>query len=134
MKWAKSLIRLSNHEVETVKKRVAEIAARRWSVEMQIAALDAEVESEAVHAIDNAEAGFYLVGFREGAKIRRSALLLKLDEIEVEETGARDALAEAFETLKKYENVAETARVAAVKEENRRETAELDELGLRKRS
>ena len=134
MKWAKSLIRLSNHEVETVQKRVAEIAARRWSVEMQIAALDAEVESEAVHAIDNAEAGFYLVGFREGAKIRRSALLLKLDEIEVEETGARDALAEAFETLKKYENVAETARVAAVKEENRRETAELDELGLRKRS
>ena len=51
---------------------------------------------------------------------------------EIEETGARDALAEAFETLKKYEHVVTAARAAQAKEEARRETAELDELGLRR--
>jgi flagellar FliJ protein len=133
-KWAKSLIRISTHEVEIVQKRVAEITGRRWAVEMQIGALDAEVEAEGLYAADAAEVGVYLIGFREGAKIRRAALELKLAEIEAEEAGARDALAEAFETLKKYEHVVDAAKLAARKEEGRRETAELDELGLRKRS
>jgi flagellar FliJ protein len=133
VKWANSLVRLSNHEVETVQKRVAEIAARRWAVEVQVAALDAEVATESAHASESAEVGIYLIGFQQGAKVRREALLVRLGEIEAEEAGARDALAEAFEALKKYEHVVETAKVAAKKEENRRETAALDELGLRKR-
>ena len=133
MKWAKSLIRISNHEVETLQKRVADIVARRWAVEMQLAALEAELEAESQEAATNAEAGFYMIGFREGAKHRRETLHAKLRELDVEESGARDALTEAFESLKKYENVLETARVAARKESDRREVAELDELGLRKR-
>jgi flagellar FliJ protein len=134
MKWAKSLIRISTHEVEIIQKRVAEIAARRWAVETQIAALDAEVLEEDRRSAESAEFGIYLIGFREGAKLRREALWARVVEIEAEEAGARDALAEAFEALKKYEHVAEAAKLAAVKEENRRETAALDELGLRKRS
>ena len=41
-------------------------------------------------------------------------------------------LAEAFETQKKYEQIAENMRLAEVKDVNRRERAELDELGLRR--
>jgi flagellar FliJ protein len=134
MKWAKSLIRISNHEVETVQKRVAEIAARRWAIQAQIEALDAEVAAEAAHAAETADVGFYLIGFREGAKVRRQGLMIRLSEVEAEEAGARDALAEAFEALKKYEQVVETARLADVKEAAKRETAALDELALRKRS
>jgi flagellar FliJ protein len=134
MTWAKSLVRISNHEVEMVQKRVAEIVARRWAIETQIAALDAEVTTESAHAAESAEVGIYLIGFREGAKIRREALVLRRQDIEAEEAGARDALSDAFEALKKYEHVVETAKIAAKKEENRRETAALDELGLRKRS
>jgi flagellar FliJ protein len=133
-KWAKSLIRISTHEVEMIQIRVAEIAARRWAVEAQIAALDLEVADEVARTAESAEFGIYLIGFREGAKHRREALVAKAAEIEAEEAGARDALAEAFEALKKYEHVAQAAKVAAAKEENRRETAALDELGLRKRS
>jgi flagellar FliJ protein len=43
-------------------------------------------------------------------------------------------LAEAFETQKKYEQVAESARLVELKETARRETAALDELGLRRAS
>ena len=134
MKWAKSLIRLSTHEVETVQKRLSEIVARRWAVEVQIEALDTELAAERAHSAPYEEVGFYLAGFSEGARIRREALVVKLGTIRIEEEGAREAMAEAFENLKKYEHVAEAARLAARKEAGRRETAELDELGLRKKT
>ena len=44
--WAQSLIRISNYEVETLQKRLAEITSRKASAEMRLAVLDAEVEIE----------------------------------------------------------------------------------------
>jgi flagellar FliJ protein len=64
-------------------------------------------------------------------KIRKAAIQAEIELIMVEERGARDALAQAFEEQKKYEQVAENARVAGLKEANRRENAELDEVGMR---
>ncbi len=131
MKWARSLIRISNHEVETVQKRVAEIVERRIGIEMQMAALEAELTAERAGAARIEAAGLYLAGFVEGVRIRKAALEEQLAVIAVEESGARDALAEAFEALKKYEHVLEAARAADAKERDRRETAEMDEVGLR---
>lgn len=128
----KSLIRISNHEVENLQKRLAEIVDRRTNFEIKLTILEAEGEAELLRARNDAEAGWYLVGFREGLKQRKAAVRAQIDAVMLEEAGARDALAEAFEALKKYEHVAETAKVAARKEEGRRETAALDELGLRR--
>ena len=133
-KWAASLVRISNHEVETLQKRLSEIVARRAAIEAEIAALDGELEMELAHKQPFEEAGFYLAGYREGARIRRRTLLDQLGDIGIEEAGARDALSEAFETLKKYEHVVDAAKAAAAKEALRLETAALDELGLRKAS
>lgn len=132
MKWAQSLIRISNFEVEELQKRLAEIVERRSTIEIKLAVLEAESESELQQAQSNAEAGWYMAGFREGVKARRAALNAQLLVIGTEEEGARDALSEAFEALKKYEHVAENARIVARKEDARRETAALDELGLRR--
>ena len=74
--------------------------------------------------------GVYMIGVRQ----RRARLQDEITQIGHEESGARDALAEAFEAMKKYEQVAEMARIAEAKEAGRRETAELDELGLRARA
>jgi flagellar FliJ protein len=131
-KWADSLIRISNHEVETLQKRLSDIVERRQGAEMKIAALDAEAEAEAMQAQGDVEAGWYMIGFRQGNKIRRSQALLEIDQILIEEAGARDALALAFENLKKYEHVAEAAKVAKAKLAGKLETAALDELGLRR--
>jgi flagellar FliJ protein len=73
-----------------------------------------------------------MAGFRQSMKLRRAKLNSELNLIAQEEEGVRDALAVAFEAQKKYENLAETARLAAVKVEARRESAELDELALRR--
>ncbi|MDR7116319.1 flagellar export protein FliJ [Caulobacter sp. BE254] len=131
-KWADSLIRISNHEVETLQKRLADIVERRQTAEMKVATLDAESEAEAMQAQGDVEAGWYMIGFRQGSKIRRDQALLEIDQILIEEAGARDALSLAFENLKKYEHVAEAAKVAKAKLAGKLETAALDELGLRR--
>jgi len=131
-KWADSLIRISNHEVETLQKRLSEVVERRQAAEMKVASLDAEAEAEAMQAQGDVEAGWYMIGFRQGSRIRRDQALLEIDQTLIEEAGARDALAQAFENLKKYEHVAEAAKVAKAKLAGKLETAALDELGLRR--
>jgi len=131
-KWAASLIRISTHEVETLQKRLADIVDRRQAAELRVAMLDAEAEAEARQSEGDVEAGWYMIGFRQGAKIRRQEAMLAIDEALLEELGARDALAQAFESLKKYEYVAEAAKVAQRKAVGRLESAAMDELGLRR--
>ncbi|HZZ37428.1 MAG TPA: flagellar FliJ family protein [Caulobacteraceae bacterium] len=132
MRWADQLIKLSNFEVEVLQKRLAEVVERRCAAEIRLAVLIAEGEAEAAKAREDALAGWYHAGFLEGLKQRKVRAQADIDSAAHEEAGARDALAEAFETLKKYEQVAESARTAAGREERRRETVALDEIGLRR--
>jgi flagellar FliJ protein len=119
-------------EVETLQKRLKEIADRRDAVLRTLELMQQEANAEATHARNSAEAGWYMAGFREGMKQRRAKLNVDLRGIAQEEQGARDALAFAFEEQKKYEKLAENARLAAAKTAAKRETAELDELALRR--
>ncbi|HEY0926482.1 flagellar export protein FliJ [Brevundimonas sp.] len=132
--WAQSLIRISNYEVETLQKRLAEITARRASAEMRLAVLDAEAEVEQERARQDAEAGMLLQAYLNGWKLRKTAAENDVAEIDAEEVGARDALTGAFEELKKFEHVAESTRLNALIAAGKRETAAFDEMGLRRRA
>ena len=132
--WAQSLIRISNYEVETLQKRLAEIAERRNGAEMKLAVLDAEAEGERARARADTEAGMMLQAYLSGWKTRKAAAEGALETLEAEEAGARDALTGAFEELKKFEHVAETTRLNRLVELAKRETAAFDEMGLRRRA
>ena len=132
--WAQSLIRISNYEVETLQKRLDEIAERRAGAEVRIAVLDAEAEAERDRARMDAEAGMMLGAYLNGWKSRKSKAEGDLTVLDAEEAGARDALTGAFEELKKFEHVAETTRLNQLVAIATRETAAFDELGLRKRA
>jgi flagellar export protein FliJ len=132
--WAQSLIRISNYEVETLQKRLAEVSARRATAEMRLAVLDAEVEVEQERARADTEARLLLDAYMSGWKVRRAVAETNVAELDAEEAGARDALTSAFEELKKFEHVAETTRLNALIAAGRRETARYDELGLRRRA
>jgi flagellar FliJ protein len=132
MSWATSLIKLSTYEVETLQKRLAEISDQRAQVEMKLAVLHAEGQAEQAAAAQDPQHGWRIVGYMEALRVRMDAVRQDLYLIQIEEQGARDALAKAFETQKKYEHVAEQAEVLALKELGRREGAQMDELGLRK--
>ena len=132
--WAQSLIRISNYEVETLQKRLAEITERKASAEMRLAVLDAEVEAERERARSDADASMLLQAYLGGWKARKGAAEADLSSLDAEEEGARDALTGAFEELKKFEHVAEMTRLDALIAAAKRETAAFDEMGLRRRS
>jgi flagellar FliJ protein len=134
MSWRQSLIRISNYEVEMLQKRLSEVVDRRGQAELRLIVLAAQAEAEIARADQDAQAGWYRAGFLQAMRGRRAGLEGEIAVLKSEEAGARDALAEAYEALKRFEHVAETARVAAVKEEARRETLALDEMGLRQRA
>jgi flagellar protein FliJ len=131
-KWAKSLIRISTYEVETLQKRLAEITARRVSAEMRVATLDAEHTVEKERAKDDPEAASLMPAYVKGWKLRRAAAKSQAELVAAEEEGARDALAQAFEAQKKFEHVAEMSRLKALSEEGKREAAAMDEMAIRR--
>jgi flagellar FliJ protein len=130
MSWQESLIKLATYEVEARQLRLSEITSRLAIAQTKMRVLIAEGEAEAKRAHIDAEAGWYHAGYAEGLRIRKASVQAEIDAIEAEERGARDALSEAFEEQKKYEQVAEGARLTAAKEAGRRENAELDEVGM----
>ena len=131
MTWRGSLVRIATYEVETLQKRLVEIVERRNHAEMRLVMLEAEVEAETDHAARDSEARPYMDDYMRGVRVRRSVIKAGIVAIAQEEAGARDALVQAFEAQKKFEQVAELARVAEVKETARLDTITLDELGMR---
>jgi flagellar FliJ protein len=132
--WRASLVKLAGFEVEELRKRLMHILDRRAEAELKLALLHAEAEGENRRISSDAESGWYRLGYLEGWRARRDGLKAEIAAIESEEAGARDALSHAFEELKKYEQIEEDARLQAVRERAKVETAALDELGLRRAS
>ena len=132
MKWADQLIKLSNFELELLQTRLADVVDRRTRAELKLAVLVAGGEAEIALARTDPEAARSLGAYTEGLKQRKAAVQREIDLAATEEQGAREALGEAFEKLKRYEHVAETARVAQARESARRETAAFDEMGQRR--
>jgi flagellar FliJ protein len=128
--WAKSLIKLSGFEVETLQKRLAEIGDRKRGHEMRLAMLDAQGQAEMAQA--DATASGDLMRFLAALETRKAQVRAQIEIVTAEEAGARDALAQAFEEQKKYEHIAEQLRLADVKKTAKLEAAAMDELGLRK--
>ena len=132
--WAQSLIRISNYEVETLQKRLAEVAARKAEAEMRVAVLDAEVEIERQNARMDPASGLMLQAYLKGWALKRADAEGVVAAVSAEEEGARDALTSAFEELKKFEHVAEATRLSKLLAAAKRETAAFDEMGLRRRA
>ena len=132
MSWAHSLIRVREFEIETLRKRLGAIMEAQAAADAAVRMLDAEADAETAHARQHAEAGWYLIGFREGWKLRHAKAVADLKAVQLEEQGCRDALADAFTELKKVELVADAQAAAAVRMTAKRESAALDEIALRK--
>ncbi|EGF91425.1 fliJ protein [Asticcacaulis biprosthecium C19] len=130
-KWAKSLIRLSTFEVETLQKRLAEVVTRRTHAEMKVATLDAEYELECVKAAADVGMAYSLTAYKRGFTVRRDAVIAELELLAHEEDGVRDQLGLAFEDLKKFEHVAEVTKLRREAAFKKAENAALDEAALR---
>jgi len=134
LSWTDSLIRVREFEIDTLKKRLAAVMANRTRIEVALAVLDAEMESETAHARKSADAAWSFAAFRTGWTRRRAAAQAELKVAELEEAGCRDALSEAYAELKKVESVAEAHARTAALALAKQETAAFDEIALRRKA
>jgi len=132
MGWRQSLVRLADYEVEQLQMRLAEVVEKRTAAQLKLAMLHAEAEAERARAAADLQTGWYWPGYIAAWRVRRDQAQADLAAAEAEEAGARDALAQAFEELKKYEQLMESAAEAERKAAARLDGAVLDELGSRR--
>jgi len=130
MKSRETLIRLKKFQVDEKRRRVTQIEGmiadfRRMSVD-----LEREIQTEQDRAGINDPTHFAYPTYAKAAIQRRENLKHSADELKTQLNDAKDALAEAFEELKKVELLDERDQMRERAEQAALEQAELDAIGL----
>jgi flagellar export protein FliJ len=130
MKSRDTLIRLKKFQVEEKRRRVAQIESMIADFQRMTVDLEREIEIEQERAGINDPAHFAYPTYAKAAIQRRENLTRSADELRVQLEDAKINLAEAFEELKKVELLDERDQARERAEENAREQADLDSIGM----
>jgi flagellar protein FliJ len=129
MKSRETLIRLKKFQVDEKRRRVAQIESMIADFERMATDLEREIKTEQDRAGIHDPAHFAYPTYAKAAMQRRENLSRSAEELKVQLDGAKEALAEAFEELKKVELLDERDQNRERAEEEAREQAELDAVG-----
>ena len=130
MKSRETLIRLRKFQVDEKRRRVAQIESMVADFDRMAADLDREIATEQDRAGIHDPTHFAYPTYAKAAIARRDNLKRSADELKTQLEDARLALAEAFEELKKVELLDERDQARERAEENAREQADMDSIGL----
>ncbi|MDX2028366.1 MAG: hypothetical protein SFW62_07000 [Alphaproteobacteria bacterium] len=129
MKSLATLIKLQKTYVDEQRLLLARLQEQLDAIEQAIAVLEIQKVREQEVARDNEEARATYGAFVKAALDKGKELEKHRQIAEAAIEAAREKLSELFEEQKRYE-IAEEARIEAEeREERRRETIELDEIG-----
>ena len=130
MKSRETLIRLKKFQVDERRRKVAQIEGMIAEFERMAGDLDREIKSEQDRAGIHDPGHFAYPTYAKAALQRRENLQRSADDLKAQLENATAALAEAFEEMKKIELLDERDQMREREEENAREQAELDAIGL----
>lgn len=130
MKSRETLIRLKKFQVDDKRRRVAQIESMIADFERMANDLTREVQVEQDRVNIHDPSHYAYPTYAKAAITRRDNLQRSADELKGQLDEAREALAEAFEELKKVELLDERDQARDRAAENVREQAELDRIGL----
>jgi flagellar export protein FliJ len=130
MKSRETLIRLKKFQVDESRRKVAQIEGMIAEFERMAGDLEREIKSEQDRAGIHDPGHFAYPTYAKAAMQRRENLQRSADDLKLQLETATGALAEAFEEMKKIELLDERDQMREREEENAREQAELDALGL----
>ena len=130
MKSRETLIRLKKFHVDERRRKVAQIEGMIAEFERMAGDLDREIKSEQDRAGIHDPGHFAYPTYAKAAMQRRENLQRSVDDLKLQLEAATGALAEAFEEMKKIELLDERDQMREREEENAREQAELDAIGL----
>jgi flagellar protein FliJ len=130
MKSRETLIRLRKFQVDEKRRKVAQIEGMIAEFERMAGDLDREIKVEQERAGIHDPGHFAYPTYAKAAMQRRENLARSADELKAQLDDAKNALADAFEELKKVEMLDERDQMRERAEESAREQAELDAIGL----
>jgi flagellar FliJ protein len=134
MKSRETLIRLKKFQVDERRRKVAQIEGMIAEFERMAGDLDREIKTEQDRAGIHDPGHFAYPTYAKAAMQRRENLQRSADDLRIQLESATGALAEAFEEMKKIELLDERDQMREREEENAREQAELDAIGLMRNS
>ena len=130
MKSRETLIRLKKFQVDEKRRKVAQIEGMIADFERMASDLDREIRVEQERAGIHDPAHFAYPTYAKAAMQRRENLKRSADELKGQLDDAKASLGEAFEELKKVELLDERDQARERAEENAREQADMDSIGL----
>jgi flagellar protein FliJ len=130
MKSRETLIRLKKFQVDDKRRRVAQIEGMIAEFERMATDLDREIETEQTRAGIHDPAHYAYPTYAKAAMQRRENLKTSAGELKGQLDDAKAALQEAFEELKKVELLDERDQMRERAEDNAREQADMDAIGL----
>src|SRR6478735_7064610 len=130
MKSRDTLIRLKKFQVDEKHRKVMQIEVMIAEFERMAGDLEREIKVEQERAGIHDPTHFAYPTYAKAAIQRRENLKRSADELKVQLDDAKAALGEAFEELKKVELLDERDQARERAEENAREQAEMDGIGL----
>ena len=130
MKSRETLIRLKKFQVDEKRRRVAQIEGMIAEFDRIAGDLEREIKTEQDRAGIHDPAHFAYPTYAKAAIQRRENLTRSADELRIQLEDAKSLLSEAFEELKKVELLDERDQARERAEENAREQADMDSIGL----
>jgi flagellar protein FliJ len=130
MKSRETLIRLKKFQVDEKRRRVAQIEGMIAEFDRISGDLEREIKTEQDRAGIHDPGHFAYPTYAKAAMQRRENLKRSVSELRTQLDDAQAALGEAFEELKKVELLDERDQMRERAEEEAREQAELDAIGM----
>jgi flagellar export protein FliJ len=134
MKSRETLIRLKKFQVDERRRKVAQIEGMIAEFERMAGDLEREIKAEQDRAGIHDPGHFAYPTYAKAAMQRRENLQRSADDLKIQLEDAKLALAEAFEEMKKVELLDERDQLREREEEEAREQAELDAIGILRNS
>jgi flagellar FliJ protein len=125
-----NLIRLSKWALDEARRKVSDLETLRVSFMKEVAELDDELGREQHAARGSMDSLITLQGYYQHVRERRGRLQRSIAEIDTALEHARDEAADAYREFKKYENAQENLVKRERAAADKRQQAELDEVGL----
>src|ERR671915_2635984 len=129
MKSRETLIRLKKFQVDEKRRKVAQIEGMIGEFERMASDLEREIKTEQERAGIHDPAHFAYPTYAKAAIQRRENMKRSADELKVQLDAAKNALADAFEELKKVELLGERDQMRERAAEEAEERADLDTIG-----
>ena len=130
MKSRETLIRLKKFQVDEKRRKVAQIEGMIAEFERMAGDLEREIKVEQDRAGIHDPGHFAYPTYAKAAMQRRENLQRSADDLKIQLENATNALAEAFEDMKKVELLDERDQIREREAENAAEQAELDDIAL----